>query len=338
MARKVRVGIIGCGKIAHMDHVPHYLRIKNAEIVSLLDIKGSQITKLKEAFHLSAQAFTSEREFFDSGLDAVTICTPNCFHYAQTIAALKRDMHVLCEKPMAATPGECTRMVAAATRQKRVLHINQSLRYLPLYVTIAEVVKKGAIGTPLHVRCIRAGGTTPDKGWSPGAKWFVSKEFQGGLILDIAVHMADMMKWVAGPITHVAAYADTRLKHIDVPDNVTTMMRFANGATGVLELSWTFPVGAGYFEVYGSKGMLRQGFDSAHPIEIVKPGGKGTAPKTTYPPLKKSVKTSQQVFVDAILGKSPSATPGELGRDAVAICDAIAKSGQTGKFVPVKQY
>lgn len=49
MARTLRIGIIGCGKIAHVDHVPHYLRLKNVEIVSLLDIKRSQIGKLKQA-------------------------------------------------------------------------------------------------------------------------------------------------------------------------------------------------------------------------------------------------------------------------------------------------
>lgn len=338
MARKVRVGIIGCGKIAHMDHVPHYKQMRNVEIVSLLDIKGKQIEKLKKAFDLDAEGFTDEDKFWDSGLDAVSICTPNCYHYPQTAAALKKNVHVLCEKPMAATPGECTRMIAAAKRKKRVLQINQTLRYLPVYQTMAELVHKGAIGEPLHVRCIRAGGSTPDTGWSPGAKWFVSKKFQGGLILDIAVHMMDLMRWVAGDITHVAAYVDSRLKRIDVPDNVTAMARFANGATGILELSWTFPVGAGYFEIYGTKGTLRQGFDPGHAIEIITSGGKGGNQKVARPALKKRVKTSQQGFVNAILGKAPSATPGELGRNAVAMCDAIAQSGETGAFARVKRY
>ncbi|MFO7974665.1 MAG: Gfo/Idh/MocA family oxidoreductase [Candidatus Hydrogenedentota bacterium] len=338
MARKIRIGIIGCGKIAHMDHVPHYKHMRNVEIVSLLDVKRKQIDTLKEAFNLDSEGFTNKDKFFDSGLDAVSICTPNCFHYAQTITALKKNMHVLCEKPMAATLGECTRMIAAAKRKKRTLQINQTLRYLPLYRTMADLVQKGTIGDPLHVRCIRAGASTPDIGWSPGAKWFVSKEYQGGVILDIAVHMADLMRWVAGDITHVAAFVDKRLKRIDVPDNVSALTRFSNGATGVLELSWTFPVGAVYFEVYGTKGILRQGFDPEHPLEIMKAGAKDGKRNVTHPPLKKQVKTSQQVFVDAILGKASSDTPGELGRDAVALCDAIAKSGQTGKFVRVKRY
>jgi len=338
MARKLRIGIIGCGKIATVDHVPHYKSIPGVEIVSLLDIKRRQIDKLKDALDLDAKGFTDEVRFLNSGLDAVSICTPNCFHYPQTLAALKHGIHVLCEKPMAATPAECTGMIAAARSKKRVLQINQSLRYLPIYQTMADLVQKGAIGEPTHVRCIRAGGPTPDIGWSPGAKWFVSKKYQGGLILDIAVHMTDLMRWMAGDISQVAAYVDTRITRIDVPDNVMVLTRFANGATGVLELSWTFPVGAGYLEVYGTKGTLRQGFDPNHPIEVLAPGAKHGQYKVAHPKLTKNAKTSQQGFVDAILGNAPSVTPGELGRKAIAMCDAIAKSGQTGKFVSVKRY
>ena len=268
----------------------------------------------------------------------MSICTPNNFHFPQTLAALKAGVHVLCEKPMAAVPAETTRMIAAAKKAKRVLQINQTLHYLPAYIKIADLVAEGAIGTPMHVRCIRAGGSTPDKGWSPGAKWFVSKASQGGLILDIGVHMADMMKWVAGRITEVAAYVDTRNPRIDVPDNVSAVMRFDNGATGVLELSWTFPCGAGLLEVYGTKGTIRQGFSGDRPIELIQPGAKGKPEKRTYPKPPRTAKHSQQCFIDAVRGKAPSPTPGELGRDAIALCDAIARSGGTGKFVKVQRF
>jgi predicted dehydrogenase len=338
MSKPLRVGIIGCGKIADVTHVPGFLGAKGNRIVSLLDIIPRKTKALADKFMLDAERFTDFDTFMASGLDAVAVCTPNYLHYPQTMAALKAGMHVLCEKPMAATLPETTRMIAAARRAGKVLQINQTLRYLPLYQTIADTVHTGAIGIPLHVRCIRAGGTTPDKSWSPGAKWFVSRKAQGGLILDIGVHMADLMKWVAGDITQVAAHVDTRSKGIDVPDHVSAIMRFANGATGVLELSWSIPSGAGMFEVYGSKGTLRQGFTGDRPIQVVKPAMNGKSPRTLYPKLKRGVKDSHQCFVAAIRGKAPSPTPGELGREAIALCEAIARSGDSGKFVKVKQY
>jgi predicted dehydrogenase len=338
MAKELRVGIVGCGKIAHADHVPGYLTTKGVRIVSLLDIKRSQIAKLKKAMKLDAEGFTNWDKFVASGLDAVTICTPNNFHYPQTMTALKAGLHVLCEKPMAAKPSEAQRMGQAAKRAGRVLQINQTLHYIPLYQKIAQLVQSGAIGEPLHVRCIRAGGSTPDESWSPGAKWFVQKKHQGGVVLDIGVHMADLMRWSLGEIVEIAAYVDTRKKGIDVPDNVSALMRFANGATGVLELSWTMPVGAGLLEIYGRKGTIRQGYSEKHPIELIKPGAAGKPNRVTYPKPAARAKHSQQCFVDAIRGRGKSVTPGELGRDAIALCDAIVRSSERGRFVRVRKF
>jgi predicted dehydrogenase len=340
MAKKIRVGIIGCGMIADVTHVPGYLSAKGSKIVSLLDVVSSRARKLREKFKLEdAQCFKDYDKFMASDLDAVSVCTPNHLHYPQTMAVLKAGVHVLCEKPMAATLPECTSMIAAAKKAKKILQINQTLRYLELYQAMADIVASGKIGDPVHCRCIRGHGSTPDKGWSPGAKWFVQKKCQGGIVLDIGVHMADFMKWVVGDVTEVAAYVDTRIKTIDVPDNVSAIMRFANGATGVLELSWTIPTGAAVFEVYGTKGTLRQGFtDGDKPLQLITAATKSKRASTTYPKPKKRVKNSHQCFIEAINGKAASPTPGQLGRDAIALCNAILTSGKTRKFAKVKRF
>lgn len=336
MPRPVRVGIVGCGKIAEMDHVPGLKTAKAARIAALLDADRGRMEALSRQFDLDAERYTDWDAFVGSGIDAAVICTPNHLHVAQTVAALKAGLHVLCEKPMAANSADATKSVDAARRAGKVLQINQTLRYWPIYQAIAKAVHEGRIGEPLHVRSFRCMATSPDKGWSPGARWFVSKAAQGGLVLDIGVHMADLMQWVGGPITEVGAYVDTRLPGIDVPDNVTSVMRFANGATGVLTLSWTMPCGGNIFEVYGTEGTLRQGVSPEHPIEIVRPAAKRD--KVTHPKVAKSARNSQQAFIDAILGRAPSPTPGELGRDAVALCEAVARSGEAGKFVKVKRF
>lgn len=336
MAKPIRVGIVGCGKIADVLHVPGYKNVKSVKIASLYDVDVTRADSLRKAHGLDARIFTDFDAFLASGIEAVSICTPNFLHLPQTLAALKAGLHVLCEKPMAATTAEATRMIEAARRAAKVLQINQTLRYLPLYQTMANTVASGAIGEPLRVRCFRTGATPPDQEWSPGAKWFVSAAAQGGVIRDIAVHMADMMQWAAGPITHITAFVDTRTPGIDVPDNVSALMRFESGATGVLELSWTTPVGGNTFEVFGAEGTMRQGCNPEHKLEIVKPTRTGF--KTTYPRVPAKVKDSHECFADAILGKAPSPTPGEVGRGAVALCEAIAKAGECGKCVEVKRF
>ena len=338
MSSPVRVGIIGCGKIATVEHAPRFNAIKGARLVSLLDVKPNAIAAIRKACNLDAEGYTDPNAFFASGLDAVVVCTPNNLHCSQTISALEAGLHVLCEKPMAPSAAMAAKMIVAAQKATRVLQINQTFHYLPTFVKIAGLVARGAIGHVLHVRCIRAGGTSPDQGWSPGAKWYVSKASNGGVILDIGVHMAEMMQWIAGDIAGVSACVDTRTKRIDVPDNAAVLMRFKNGATGTLHLSWTTPVGAGCLEIYGEKGTIRQDFSAKHPFELIQTGAKGKPDKISYPAPPANVKHSQQRFIDAIRGKSATPTPGEVGRKAVALCDAIAQAGSTGTFVAVKQF
>jgi len=335
MRKKIRVGIAGCGKIARVSHVPGLNGVRGVEVVALCDVNAKSARNLQEEQAPEAECFTDFKELLKADLDAAVICTPNDLHYPMATAAFKAGLHVLCDKPIAATLPEAGRMITAAKRAGKVLHINQSLRYHPLYVTIVELVKRGRIGKPIHARCIRAAGRTPDMGWSPGATWFVQKKHQGGVVLDIAIHMADLLRWVMGDVSTVVALVDTRSDHIDVPDNVSALFRFANGSTGVLELSWTTPAGAGLLEIYGTEGKILMG-SGDRPVQLTRTTGKTS--RTSFPKPKANVKSSQQCFIDAIRGRSPSPTPGKLGRDALALCDAIVKSGRSGRFVKVAKF
>jgi predicted dehydrogenase len=337
MVNDIRVGIVGCGRISEADHIPGYLAVKGCQVTALCDNRKERWAAIKEKFPQlkDATCFEDESDLFASGLvNAVTICTPNDRHYPQTVAACRAGLHVLCEKPMAATLEQTTEMINAAKQAKVILQINQSLRYNSEYQMLVNLVKKGAIGEPFHVRCIRGGSGTPNITWSPGAHWFVQKKHEGGLLVDIGIHMADLLRMILGDADKVAGLLDTRLSTIDVPDNVNALFRFKNGGTAILELSWTMPGGAGFLEVYGTKGRLRMGF-SKEGTELWKVGRKGGI--TKYPKAKK-LPHSQRVFCDAIRGKCRSLTPGEYGRRALALCLAIKESSQTGRFVSVKHF
>ena len=195
MADVLKVGIAGCGKIAHEDHVPGWLGVKGAKITALCDVIPAQMETLSAKFGLGGAArFTDPAAMFRSGVDAVVVCTPNRLHRPMVLDALSAGLHVLCEKPMAATTPETTRMIAAARKAGRILQINHTLHYYPPYAAFAMLVQRGVIGKPVHLRCLRACGTTPDVGWSPGATWFVQKAWEGGIVLDIGVHMGEMMR------------------------------------------------------------------------------------------------------------------------------------------------
>ncbi len=332
MSQTLRVGIVGCGKIAQVAHVPGYQNVEGVEVAALVDADAAAAERLRETAGIDAATFTDFGAFLDSGLDAVSICTPNHLHAPMALAALKRGLHVLCEKPIAGTLEDADAMVAAAADAGRVLQINQSLRYHALYATMAQLVRSGAIGQPQHARCLRAGGTSPNRGWSPGADWFVSRAAHGGLLLDIGIHMADCLRWMVGDVERVSGDVQSRTEGVDVPDNVRALMRHAGGCTSVLELSWTFPVGGSALEIYGTEGALTAGAGD-RPLTLTTL--KGGERVVSHPELLPPPPDSYACFARAIRGEAASPTPGELGRDALAICLAIAESAETGQATRV---
>ena len=324
---KLRIGLIGCGKIATCSHAPVLSDVSKKVIVSsLFDLSRSTAEALRKQHAPNARICDSVKKLLESEIDAVVISTPNHTHCDLTIQSLRAGKHVLVEKPMASSLSEAGRMIAAAKRRGLVLQVNQTLRFTPAYVAVKDAVAKGKIGDPLHIRCIRASSSTPNKGWSPGADWFVSKESRGGVIMDIGVHMADLLRWYFGDIAKLRSINQTKSGDYNVPDNTTTLFEFENGSTGVLELSWTTPSGAGYLEVYGTKGTIRMGFGSDLP-EISNDGKK-------YKPLKpRKTRNSHKCFIDAILKGVPTPVPGEVGRGALACCVAMEQSGRGNRDV-----
>ncbi|MCK5845312.1 MAG: Gfo/Idh/MocA family oxidoreductase, partial [Victivallales bacterium] len=298
---------------------------------ALFDLSKPAAAALRKEFAPGALICDSVEDLLASEVDAVVISTPNHTHCELTLQALRAGKHVLVERPRASSLAEAGRMIAAAKRRGVVLQVNQTLRFTSAYIAIKDAMEKGKIGEPLHIRCIRAAASTPNKGWSPGADWFMSKESRGGIIMDIGVHMADALRWYFGTVSKLRSINQTKSKDYNVPDNSTTLFEFANGATGILELSWTTPTGAALLEVYGTKGCIRMGFGSAGP-EISKSGGGFKALKVP------KTRDSHKCFVDAILKDVPTPVPGEVGRGALACCVAMEQSSEGKRDVKPRSW
>ncbi len=324
---KIRLGLIGCGQIARRNHVPEVQSLgDDAEIAAVYDIKRGKAESLISEHGISPRICRSLNEILSLDIDAVMIATPNCFHYPQTIAALNAGKHVLVEKPMAARVEDADAMISLAHRKKLVLQVNQSMRFVPMYVMVKKLIDEGAIGRPMHARCLRCCSASPDVGWSPGATWFVKRKYEGSLVTDIAVHNADALQWYFGPVRRV--HAITRNLRHEVPDNVTAMFDFANGATGVLELSWTFPGNYGAFELYGDQGAIRFLQDGSG-IELLPADGKPAKvfKADDFP----SVPNSHACFVRGI--RENAGDCWTVGRGALALCVAIVEANAAGAAV-----
>ena len=174
-----RIGIIGCGKIAQVRHLPEYRENPEAKIYGLYDLNGARAAEL--AAEYGAKAYPSvEAMLADPLIDAVSVCTVNDSHARIAIAALRAGKNVLCEKPMATTLEECEEMTRAAAECGRLLFIDQNQRLAEAHRMAHTLIEAGEIGRVLtFATAFRHGG--PET-WSvdPGkSTWFFDPQARG---------------------------------------------------------------------------------------------------------------------------------------------------------------
>lgn len=147
----VKVGIIGCGKIAQVRHIPEFLDNENARIAGCFDNNRERSREV--AGQLGGKAYCSWQSMLaDKSVDAVSVCTSNTTHAEIAIAALAAGKHVLCEKPMATNLSDCEAMVRAADAAGKILMVGQNQRFTKAHVKARQLIRDGVIGDILTFR------------------------------------------------------------------------------------------------------------------------------------------------------------------------------------------
>ncbi|GMU92540.1 MAG: dehydrogenase [Candidatus Hydrogenedentota bacterium] len=336
--KKFRAGVIGAGAIAQACHMPGYARNKYTQFVAFADPATARHKEIAEKFP-GARGFTSfEQMFAKEKLDVVSVCTPNKYHAACTIAALKAGCHVLCEKPIAASLQEADKMIAAARTAKRKLMIGFTHRLFRGPAKTREMILKKAIGKPFMIR-VRFAHGGPYPGWAKD-KWFYEPDVAaGGAMLDMGIHAIDLALWMFGPVAAVWGKAATLVKKISVDDNAILILEFKNGALGYIEVGWTSKPGFTGIEVYGTEGSLicdyvrglqhctgkqSAGTDSSREWVMV-----DNAPTTGGWPIE------IDYWMDVVMGKEKLTMDGAAGRAALEVALSAYKSSRTGKRVEI---
>ncbi len=276
------IGIIGCGKIAQVRHLPEYAANPNAKILGLYDINQERTKELAETYGATAYA-TVEELLANPEIDAVSICAANFAHAELTIQALEAGKHVLCEKPMAVTLKECEDMVAAAEKAGKFLMIGQNQRLAKAHAKAKELVASGAIGKVLTFRTIFGHGGPETWSVDPGKNtWFFDKTKAAmGAMADLGIHKTDMIQYVLGTkVAKTQAVLTTLDKRgangelIGVDDNAICIYQMENGAIGTMTASWTYYSAEDNTTViYGTKGELRLYDDPKYSVQQIMADG-----------------------------------------------------------------
>jgi len=260
----INIGVIGCGKIAQVRHLPEYADNADCRIVALYDLNLERAKQLAKKY--GAEACASYEELLArKDIDAVSICTANASHAEITIAALKAGKHVLCGKPMATTIEECESMVNAAKESGRFLMIGHNQRLAKGHAMARRLIEDGAIGKILTFKT--SFGHCGPETWTIDAKnnWFFDKNLAVfGALADLGIHKTDLIQFLTGEkVVEVTAYIGTLDKKdkngslIGVDDNAICIYRMSNGAVGTMTASWTYYGSEDNSTVlYGTEGIM----------------------------------------------------------------------------------
>ena len=278
----MKVGIIGCGKIAQVRHIPEYCGNGHAEIAGYYDFNMERAKGLAGQF--GGKAYGSVEELLaDGGIDAVSVCVSNHAHAEITIKALRAGKHVLCEKPMAVTLADCIEMAEEARKAGKLLMIGQNQRFAKAHVRAKQLIQEGAIGDVITFKTNFGHGGPETWSIDPGANsWFFDKEKAVmGAMADLGIHKTDLIQYLLGSrIVETTAKVVTLDKRdasgslIGVDDNAICIYQMENGVLGTMTASWTYYGAEDNSTVlYGKEGIMKLYDDPDYSITILTKDG-----------------------------------------------------------------
>ena len=346
MSDKIKVGIIGCGGIANGKHLPALSHQKSrVDIIAFCDLILERAEKAaKEYGTPDAKVYTDYKELLkDERIDVVHVLTPNVAHCELTVAALEAGKHVMCEKPMAATPADAKKMLDAQKKSGKLLTIGYQNRYRQ----DSQVLKK----------MCEAGVPT----WGV----FPNKALQGGgPLIDIGTHSLDLTLWMMNnyepksvmgasfeklgrllkPGEQGNGFSTWDNEDYQVEDSAFGFVTMKNGAVITIDASWalnTLDQGEAITMLCGTKAGadMKDGLRINH---IVYDKQTVTKPETATPQgvaffegaeVMSAEDFECNTWLDAVQGKGELIVKPEQAFVVTQILDAIYESARTGKAV-----
>ena len=342
----IKIGILGCGKIAQVRHIPEYAANPDCQLVGFYNPTKSRAEDMAAKYGGLAYD-TAEELLANPEIDAVSVCAANYAHAALSIQALKAGKHVLCEKPMATTLADCEAMVECAKKNGKFLMIGHNQRLAKAHMEAKRLIDAGLIGDIITFRTSFGHGGPETWAIKPGKDtWFFDKSKAAmGVMADLGVHKTDLIQYLTGQrVVRTTARLVTLDKRgedgelIGVDDNAVCIYEMSGGAFGTMTASWTYYAAEDNSTVlYGTRGEMRIYDDPAHSI-VVKLAD-GTV--QTYDVEQIQTNDNQtksgviDLWVDCLKNNRAPEISGESALYAMRAVFASIESSQTGKTVEI---
>ncbi len=264
--RKIRLALVGCGRISsnHFDAIDQHS--DNVELVDVCDVNADALAKA-----VSRTKAVGHNCLVDlltaTTADLVVLTTPSGLHPEQVIQVAQAGLHVMTEKPMATRWQDGVRMVKACDDAGvRLFVVKQNRRNATLQL-LKKAIEQDRFGKIYSV-AMNVFWTRP-QGYYDAAKWRGTWEFDGGAFMNQASHYIDLLDWMIGPVESVMAYTATLARNIEVEDSGVAAVRWRSGAMGTVNVSMlTYPKNMeGSITILGEKGTVRIGGVAVNEIQ-----------------------------------------------------------------------
>jgi predicted dehydrogenase len=330
-AAVLKVALVGCGAVAQRYYTPALAELERRtllEVRALFDPNPASVAPLQKAFPAAVRVH-SLHELPQRGVDLAIVASPVRFHAEQTMMLLHAGLAVLCEKPMAATVAEAEAVIEAARAARRILAVGLMRRFFPAIQTIRDWLSLGILGDIENFYCFEGGNFR----WPvQSASFFHKTGVQGGVLLDLGVHLLDLLSWWWGQPVEVF-YEDDAMGGMEA--NCRLKLTFAQGFSGEVRLSrdWSLP---NRYVIQGTKGWLSWQVNVAERLELgfhntnfaLNSQLHYTGQENALPTLGQPGFTFEQSFVSqlcnvvaAVQGSAPLVVPGEQALQSLKLIE-----------------
>lgn len=348
---KLRIGVVGAGSISGA-HLGAYETNSDVVLAAICD-KNEERARAAADKYGAAKVYTDYKELLaDPGIDAISVCTWNNTHAEIAIAALEAGKHVLCEKPLTKTVADAERVAAAVEASGKLLQVGFVRRYASSVEVLKRFIDAGDLGEIYYAKatCLRRLG-------NPGG-WFSDKERSGGgPLIDLGVHIIDICWYLMGRpkvksvtgntykklgnrshIKNLGFYkaADYDAERNDVEDLANAIIRFENGASLMVDVSFTLHAQKDEISVkiFGDKGGAE-----VEPALVIMGEKHDTivnmTPQIDHTTFDFADAFGREIghFVNSCLGKTETLSPVQDGVEVTRMLCAIYESAATGKEI-----
>ncbi|TXT57166.1 MAG: putative Uncharacterized oxidoreductase YrbE [Promethearchaeota archaeon] len=270
-SNKLKVGVIGCGMVANIGHLPAYYKSPYTEIHAVSDPLQAHLKKAKDLYNIPKTYENSNDLIDDPDLDAISICSPHWAHAEQAVRAAKNGLHILCEKPLGISLDEVDRMIKAVENNNIIFQTGTQKRFDLGFQYIKENIINKEIGEVFHCSVFWY-HSMPDLGENPRKEliqeigmWRLTDDrCGGGDLLDHGPHYFDLFRWWFGDVKDVSAKIRKFNQNRVNEDHSTVVLSFKeNKAIAIFERSEAFFGG-----VYGEEKGRVHGTEGTYYFEV----------------------------------------------------------------------